>query len=145
MTRDRKNDPALDVTGLDRFILDELFGTSDEDLVREASEDGVDLAKSREAHLALLAKATMIAGRSRQAVIRAEMARDRDRTPVVVDLDRAKASYERIVAGNDNAAARMTMAARKQDGDAGADLDGMLEDFVELGLIDGGAEDESGE
>ncbi len=144
MTRDHKDDETKKLASLDRFMMDQLFEAADEDLVREASEDGVDLAKLKGGHLALLGEAAKVAGRNRQAAIREEMARDRAKPTVVLDVARARSEYDRLLAGNDNAANRMTMAARNQDGDAEADMAGMLEDFAELGVIKDAEKDKSG-
>ncbi|MCW6509874.1 hypothetical protein [Lichenifustis flavocetrariae] len=144
MTRDRTSDDTKKLANLDKFVEEQLFATTDEELLREASEDGIDLTKLRNEHLASLSEAGKVAGRNRQAAIRDEMARDRAKPPAVLDLNRARSKYEQLLAGNDNAATRMTMAARNQDGDAEADMDGMLEDFAELGLIKDADKDKPG-
>ncbi len=144
MTRDHKGDEIKKLASLDRFMMDQIFEATDEELLREASEDGVDLAKLKDEHLALLGEAAKVAGRNRQAAIREEMARDRAKPPVTLDVARARSQYDRLLAGNDNAANRMTMAARNQDCDAEADMEGMLEDFAELGIIKDAEKDKPG-
>ena len=128
---------------MDDFVLEDLFSISDEDLLKEAMEDGVDLAAVGEAGLASLERAQLIVGKRRMALIRREMELDSRKPPLRPVRGASQANLQGILARNREAASKLTMAARNEAGSLDDDAEGIMEDFIELGAIPGEGEGET--
>ena len=131
------------VERMDDFVLEDLFSIADEDLLKEAMEDGVDLAAVAEAGLASLERAQLIVGKRRMALVRREMELD-SRKPSLRPVGGAsRNNLQGILARNRVAASKLTMAARNETGSLDDDAEGILADFIELGAIPGEGEGET--
>ena len=131
------------VERMDDFVLEDLFSISDEDLLKEAMEDGVDLAAVGEAGRKSLERAQLIVGKRRMALIRREMEAD-FRKPASKPVGAtSQAGLQGILARNRAAASKLTMAARNESSSLEDDAEGILADFIELGAIPGEDEEES--
>lgn len=131
------------VERMDDFVLEDLFSISDEDLLKEAIEDGVDLAAVGEAGRASFERAQLIVGKRRMALIRREMELDSRRPPAKPVRGASQTDLQRILARNQEAASKLTMAARNETGSLDDDADGIMADFIELGAIPGEGEGET--
>lgn len=128
---------------MDDFVLEDLFSMSDEDLLKEAMEDGVDLAAVGEAGLASLERAQLIVGKRRMAAIRREMELDARKPALKPVRGASQADLQGILARNREAASKLTMAARNETGSLDDDAEGILADFIELGAVTGEGEGET--
>lgn len=125
------------VERMDDFVLEDLFSISNEDLLKEAMEDGIDLATVAEAGLASLERAQRIVGKRRMTLIRREMELD-SKKPLLKPIQGAsQANLRGILARNREAASKLTMAARNEIGSLDDDAEGIMADFIELGAIPG--------
>jgi hypothetical protein len=125
------------VVRMDDFVMDELFSLSDEELLREANEEGVDVAAVGAAGRQAFEQAQLTIGKARMERIRKEMALDAKKVVVSLETKTARSEIQTILSRNRDAASKLTMAARSQSGNVQDDIDGILEDFVELGAIKG--------
>jgi hypothetical protein len=125
---------------MDDFVLDDLFSISDEELLKEAIEDGVNLDELGKNGLASLERAQIIVGRRRMAVIRREIEIDSKRPPRRPLQGASQANLRGILARNQQAASKLTMAARNESGSLEDDAEGIMADFIELGAIPGEGE-----
>jgi hypothetical protein len=128
---------------MDDFVMDDLFSISDEELLKEAMEDGVDLAVVGESGRKALERAQLIVGKRRMVLVRQDMEAD-SRKPALKPVGgTTQAGLQGILARNKAAASKLTMAARNESGSLEDDAEGILADFIELGAIPGEGEEES--
>jgi len=131
------------VVRMDDFVMDDLFSISDEELLKEAMEDGVDLAAVGETGRKSLERAQLIVGKRRMALVRQEMEADSKKPALQPVGATSQAGLQGILARNRAAASKLTMAARNESGSLEDDAEGILADFIELGEIPGEDEEES--
>ena len=124
--------------------MDDIFSMSDEELLREAVEDGIDVAAEGAVGRQAFERAQLKAGKSKLERIRTEMSETK-KTVVAIDTKTARSEVQAILLRNKEAAGKLTIAARNQSGDVDDDLDGLAEDFIELGAIKGGTTEEESE
>jgi hypothetical protein len=125
------------VVRMDDFVMNELFSLSDEELLREATEEGVDVAAVGAAGRQAFEQAQLTIGKTQMERVRREMASDAKKVVVPIDTKNALSEMQAILSRNRDAANKLTMAARSQSEGVQDDLDGILEDFIELGAIKG--------
>jgi hypothetical protein len=131
-----KLDPALNRL-LDE-LADDLLNLSDSELLAELVADGLDENAEAAAARDAIAGGIARAGQQRLAAARAAVSRDRKsrvvRPPLRPDVRDA------VLAGfaNDNPKlkSRLTMAARNGEGITEKEMDAILDDLRELGVID---------
>ena len=133
---DRANKFREKIARMDDLVLDDLAAMTDEQLHSEATEEGIDIAavgiEGRDAY----EHAQILIGRERLTVIRREMAETKERSPLILDRAKAQSRFQSILAVNKEAAAKLTMAARNQvTSKPEEDMEGILEDFIELGAL----------
>lgn len=127
---------------MDDLVMNDLFAISDDDLLAEATEDGVDVAAIGAAGRQALERAVLAAGKLKLQRIREEMASDAKKKVVPINIKAARSDLQGILSRNRDAANKLTVAARNQSGDV-QDDEGILEDFIELGAIKGPENDEN--
>ncbi|MBB4426594.1 hypothetical protein GGD66_005164 [Bradyrhizobium sp. CIR48] len=143
MSDDGTKKARVRVERMDDFVLEDIFSISDEDLLKEAMEDGVDLTAVGEAGLASLERAQLMVGKRRMAVIRREMELDARKPALKPVRGASQADLQGILARNREAASKLTMAARNESGSLDDDAEGILADFIELGAVTGEGEGET--
>ena len=121
-------------------LVDDLMAVSDEELLNEAREDGIDpetLAKDLrgkiEARIATDSKARL--ARAREEM---NAARTFRRSSGVASLTPARKQQilEQFAANDGQLRQRLTMAARKGEGASEREVDEILRDLLDLGAID---------
>jgi hypothetical protein len=137
MTGDRKTDRAA----LDRLadaLVDDILSASDEEILAETTDTHGDPEELAAEMRALFEKTFHEEGKAK--LVAAKKAANAARTlgPTVVPLDNAEARrrYERMVAGDSELSDKLTMAARKGEGESERDIEGVTEDLAELGAFD---------
>lgn len=137
MTGPKNSDRAA----LDRLadaLVEDVLNASDADIVAEAKEDGVDLAAEAAAGRAIFEKARAIKAKGRLAAAKKAVAADRQPGGAqIVKLDPIKARrlLDSVLDKNPGVAGQMTLAARKGVHRSDEDVQSMLEDLAELGLV----------
>ncbi|RQH12689.1 hypothetical protein [Bradyrhizobium sp. RP6] len=119
---------------MDDLVMNDLFAISDDELLAEAMEDGIDVAAVGATGREAFERAVLAAGKVKLQRIREEMASDAKRRVVPINAKAARSELQGILSRNRDAASKLTMAARNQSGEV-EDDDGILEDFIELGAI----------
>jgi hypothetical protein len=142
MTDDDRKTAREKVARMDDMVMDELFSLSDEELLLEAKKEGVDVAAVGAAGRLAFEQAKQAVGRKRLALIRQQIVEDKRRTPTPFDRGKAQSEVRAIIARNREAQSKLTMAARNESGDQGDDMDGIIDDFAELGAIKRGDKDQ---
>jgi hypothetical protein len=135
MTDDDRKTARKKLARIDDIVMDELFSLSDEELLVAAHEDDVDVAAVGAAGRIAFEQAKQALGRKRLALIRQQIAEDKKRVPIPFDRGKAQTEVNAIIARNREALSKLTMAARNEIGDQGDDMDGIIDDFAELGAI----------
>ena len=137
MTGDQKNERnALD--RLTDALVDDILDASNEELLAEVAEDGIDLAgrvgKLREVFegaVTEVGKAKLAA--ARRAAANAERSGAR---VVRIDRDDSRRRYDAMIAQDPNLTEKLTLAARKGEGQSERDIESAIEDLAELGAFD---------
>lgn len=137
MTRDRKTDRAA----LDRLadaLVEDIINTSDEDILAETAETYGDPDEIAAQLRAMFEKTLHEEGKAKLAAARKAASAAQMGRPAVIPIENAEARrrYERIVSGDSALSAKLTMAARKGEGESERDIDGAIEDLAELGAFD---------
>ena len=121
-------------------LVDDLVALSDEDLLVEVREDGIDpdaLAKELreivEARIATDNKARLARAREEMNAARAARASS---GVVSLPLARKQEILGQFAANDGRLRQRLTMAARKSEGASEHEVDDILRDLLELGAID---------
>lgn len=118
---------------MDDLVMDGLAALTDEELRSEAAEEGVDIEVVRRAGREAYERAQIQIGRNRLAIIKSEMARTAERVPPSCDRALARSTFLSMLVMNKDASAKLTMAARNQlSANAEEDIDGIIDDFIEL-------------
>ncbi len=142
MTKDPKKGQADRLAQMDRFFIDGLLATSDKALLDEAAEDGVDIKEATKKGREAFELAQRAVGRRRLDAVRRAIEEDNQKKVVPIDRNRARLQINEIIRRNKETSSKLTMAARNQEAtDHEEDIDGLLEDFVELGVIKGNESD----
>ena len=131
-----KNDPTLHQL-IDEAVED-LMKLSDAELMAELAEEGADPEAEAQAARNAIGAGIARAGRARLVAARTAVDRDRTarfvRSPVPVAM---RASIlERFANDDPKLKSRLTMAARKGEGITEQEMDSILADLRELGVID---------
>jgi hypothetical protein len=137
MTGDQKKQrDALD--RLADALVDDILNSSDEDILAEITEDHGDAARLAAEMRALFECTALEAGKTKLAAAREAAAEARHKGATVLNIDPAEARrrYERMVAKDHNLTAKLTLAARKSEGQSQRDIDSAVEDLAELGAFD---------
>lgn len=136
MTGSKNSDRAA----LDRLadaLVEDVLNASDADIAAEAKEDGVDLAGEAAAGRSIFEKARAIKAKERLAAMKKAVAADRQHGAQVVKLDpqEARRRLNSVLEKNPGIESRLTLAARKGVHRSDEDVQSMLEDLAELGLV----------
>ncbi|KSV72248.1 hypothetical protein N183_27145 [Sinorhizobium sp. Sb3] len=126
---------------LDRLadvLVDDILSTSDEDILAEFKEAGCDPNQNAAEMRALFEKSVLASNKKRLAVAKAAATANR-RSPtasVAMPIDMAAARARlRAVVDRPGLPQKVTLAARKENELSDADILGMLEDLLELGIL----------
>lgn len=122
---------------LDELVTD-LTGLSDMELVSELAADGLDVEAEAAAARSAIADGIAQAGRSRLAVARDAVSRDRKARIVRPPLrpEQRGAILARFANDDPKLKSRLTMAARNGEGITEKEMDSILDDLRDLGAID---------
>ena len=141
MTGDRKKmRNALD--RLADALVDDILNASDEEILAEAEEDGVDPARLAGRLREDFERTATEAGKAKLAAARRGAANARRSGARVVRIEPADARrrYDAMIAQDPKLTEKLTLAARKGEGQSESDINSAIEDLTELGAFD--AEDD---
>jgi hypothetical protein len=118
-------------------LAEDVLNAPDHEILEEAAEIYGDTGKLAADMLKLFEQVASEQGKERLAAARAAVAADRRRPTAVIRLQPAEARrrLQQIIAADPETARKLTVAARKGEGLSDADVQSMLEDFEELGVI----------
>ena len=144
MTGDSKKERE----SLDRLanaLVDDILEISDEELLAEVLDDGDDPDEIAEDVRALFERTLQEEGKARLAAARKAVAESWWKGSAVVSIDPAarRRRYESMIADDPELSAKLTMAARKGEGQSERDADSAIEDLAELGAFDDEEDDEA--
>jgi hypothetical protein len=121
-------------------LAEDVLNAPDHEILEDAAEIYGDTGKLAADMLKLFERIASEQGKERLAAARAAVAADRLRPAAVVRLEPAEARrrLQRLIAADPETARKLTVAARKGYDLSDADVQSMLEDFEELGVIQPG-------
>lgn len=119
-------------------LIDDILAASDESILAEARQDGLDPRAVASEVRALFENAVATGNRAALAAAKAAVAADRRRSATVVPFDPAagRRHLARLFEQNPDTARTLTIAARKGTSGEFSDdeVQGLLEDFHDLGI-----------
>lgn len=122
---------------LDRLadaLVDDILNTSDEDILAELKEEGVDPDRQAADMRAQFEKAAVASNKAKLAAAKAAVAADRGPRPASasapIDMAEARRRLRSAMASQ-----QMTLAARNETEMTDSDVLGMLEDLKDLGVL----------
>lgn len=133
--------PTKEETELERLqdaMIEDLLSASDEEILEEAREDGLDPAAVSKDMVSLLDAAELKVGKAKMEAAKAGAVAFR-RTGTMAPTD---AAALRASAANDAEARRLTTAARNGKEQSERDLKGIARDLAELGAMPPDREDD---
>jgi hypothetical protein len=118
-------------------LAEDVLNAPDNEILEDAAESYGDPDKLAADMLRLFDKTVTEEGKARLAAARAAVAADRGRTARVARLDPAEARrrLQQAITADPETARKLTLAARKGEGLSDNDVQSMLEDLEELGVI----------
>ncbi|MGA8399541.1 MAG: hypothetical protein WB697_06610 [Stellaceae bacterium] len=135
---DRADNERQALSRLKAALIDDILAASDESILAEAKQDGLDSRAVAAGVRALFEKTVEAGNKAALAVAKAAVAADRRRSATVVPFDPAagRRHLGRLLEQNPDTARTLTIAARKgSSGDFSDDeVQGLLEDFEDLGI-----------
>ena len=119
-------------------LVDDVLEASDEEVLTEAEEDGIDPGRLAGHLRDVFGRAAVDAGKQKLAVARQGAANARRSRARVVRIDHADARrrFEAMIAEDPKLTEKLTLAARKGEGQSDRDMDSAIEDLAELGAFD---------
>jgi hypothetical protein len=138
MTSQKKVTAAEELGRIDKAIDESILGASASELREEMAAEGEDAEKTVKVIDAAIARAKTTGGKRRLAQAKAELEERRNSSGSVVKLDReiARARFKEMKSKDPELASKMMMAARDGQGLSESDLEGLLDDIVELDGLD---------
>lgn len=140
MKMENGNGVAGQWAAIEAFIVEDIFGASDEDILAEAIEDGIDPA-AKAAELRAKALSTLReAKRGRLAMEREAYEKDKSSPPpskARPPIEEIKSLVQRLISSG--APNGLSLAFRKGQKLSDSDWEGLWDDMIEKGLIDDGS------
>ncbi len=137
----KKECDALD--RLAKSLVDDILSIPDEDILAEVMEEIGDPEKIAEEMRALFERTVQEEGKAKLAAAKKAAAEAQQTGGAVVNIDPAerRRRYEAMIAKDPDFSAKLTMAARKGEGQSEHDIESAIEDLAELGAFDDEEED----
>jgi hypothetical protein len=134
MTDPEKKTAREELERIEDALVDSLLDATIEDLHKEISASGGDLVALVATFDAALASGRTHSARARLERVRAELSAWQTKSVPVSALERSAAQtrFERLRSGIDDPDSKMMMAARKGEGLSEKDLEGLINDMVEV-------------
>jgi hypothetical protein len=143
MTGDTKQERDALVRLAD-VLVDDIIDTPDKDILAEIADDYGDPAKLADNMRVLFERTVHEAGKAKLAAAKraAQEAHSKSATVVSIAPTKARRRYEKMIADDKELSDKLTMAARKGEGQSECDILSTIEDLAELGVFDDEEEDE---
>ncbi len=144
MTEDPKKERAA-LDHLANALVDDILNTPDEDILAEVVEDNGAPEKIAEKMRALFERTIQEEGKAKLAAAKKAVAEGRRRGEAVVNIDPAEGRrrYEAMISNDPDLSKKLTMAARKGEGQSERDIESAIEDLAELGALDDKEDDDA--
>ena len=119
-------------------LVEDILDASDEEVLAEAGEDGIDPGRLTGHLRDVFERAAADAGKQKLAAAKQDAANARRSRARVVRIDHADARrrFEAMIAEDPKLTEKLTLAARKGEGQSDRDIESAIEDLAELGAFD---------
>jgi len=134
MTTSKKNNARQELENIEDALVQSILDTSDDELRSEIIESGGDPDACITSVEQCLDSARSKIGKERLDEARTKLTGWRGKSGNVTDIERARAQkkLQQVRGGDSDLDSKMMLAARKGEGLAECDLEGLLEDMAEL-------------
>lgn len=129
--------PSSELSRLREELAADVMGTSDEEIFAEVRDRGVDPEAAATRVASVLQRAILDSGKENMAAARESLQKQKaaeDRR-VPVDISKARALLEKAAKSDANLQQRLTLAARNGDGLPDGDIQSLVDDLLELGVL----------
>lgn len=132
-------DPKKEREALDWLVdalVEDVISASEEDILAEAVEEGIDSVQVATDMRAIFERAVNEGGKAKLAAAKAavRLATSQPETGYKANMQEARRRYEAMFGRADDLT--LTMAARKGKGESERDIDSAIEDLAELGALE---------
>lgn len=138
MTNTKPN-ATLQMERVTDMLFRDLSEASDEEILAEATEDGIDVDKQVERITSIISEASFVCGQAKLAAAKKELAERKKaegQNPFhSLSIQKKKEIINRLKA-NDNLKKEITLAARNENNLSDADLEARLQSLYDLNVID---------
>ena len=119
-------------------LVDDVLSSPDEEVLADSEDDGIDAAELAARLRGVFEHTITEAGKAKLAAASRAAASAKRSGARLVRIDRADARrrYDAMIAQDPNLKKKMTLAARKGEGQSDRDIEGAIEDLEELGAFD---------
>ena len=120
----------------------DVMGTSDEEIFAEVRDRGVDPEAAATRVASVLQRAILDSGKEKMAAARESLQKQKatEGTREPVDIATARALLQKAAKSDANLQQRLTLAARNGDGLPDGDIQSLVDDLLELGILTDEAE-----
>lgn len=136
---DSKNSKRVAIDRLADVLVEDILTATDAEILAEAKEDGIDPAATTARLKDVYKKALTEMRKSRLAAARAAVDNDHrggwSETVTRLDSVAARKRVEAVLKQNPETHKKLTLAARNGEGLSDSDVQSMLEDLEELGIL----------
>ena len=134
--------PGSELSRLREELAADVMGTSDEEIFAEVRDRGVDPEAAATRVASVLQRAILDSGKEKMAAARESLQKQKaaEDTREPVDIAKARALLEKAAKSDANLQQRLTLAARNGDSLPDGDVQSLVDDLLELGILTDEAE-----
>jgi hypothetical protein len=134
--------PGSELSRLREELAADVMGTSDEEIFAEVRDRGVDPEAAATRVASVLQRAVLDSGKEKMAAARESLQKQKaaEDTREPVDIAKARALLEKAATSDANLQQRLTLAARNGDSLPDGDVQSLVDDLLELGILTDEAE-----
>jgi len=134
--------PGSELSRLREELAADVMGTSDEEIFAEFRDRGVDPEAAATRVASVLQRAILESGKEKMAAARDSLQKQKaaENTREPVDIAKARALLEKAAKSDANLQQRLTLAARNGDSLPDGDIQSLVDDLLELGILTDEAE-----
>lgn len=136
---DKKSSSTLQIERVADMLFRDLLETSDEEILAEAIEDGIDVEKEIEKITSIISEVSFVSGQEKLAAAKRELIERRKqatKNPFHSLSSQKKREIINALRSNDNLKDKVTLAARNENNLSETDIESRLQSLYELKVID---------
>lgn len=144
MTTGKSNIPADQLFRLREQLADDVMNTSNDEIIAEIKATGIDPNAAASHMREVVQRAILESGKNRMAAAKAQLQAQRSQTGrhAPIDIGRARKLLLAAAANDPLLNQRLTLAARNGETLSDSDIQSLVEDLIDLGILSDGKDDQ---